>query len=223
VSATPDAPSTERPALYVHLGFDGGIFVLRDSGRSAWVTEPQLEEELDALAADAGLVLYTRDHPDQDPPPLVERTFRKIVDRRLPMRLLAEPNPEVVAAQASGATALMRAAYADDPPAVTDLVRRAVPVDARDADGSTALMYAANRGSERVATALIDAGANVNAEDAQGSTPLMFAAQHGFDRLVRLLLAHGADPSRRGSHGLTAEGFASQNGHDTVAAILAQA
>jgi hypothetical protein len=212
----------DRPALYVHLGFDGGIFVVRDSGQSGWVTEAELERDLDALrGAPGGVVLYSRDHPESDPPPFLERTFRLIVDRKVPIRLLAEPHPDVLAVERAGATALMRAAYQDDIGAVTDLLRRGVPLEAHDRDGFTALMYAANRGALAAGRALLAAGADANAADAQGSTPLMFAAQHGFEQIVGLLLAHGADPDRGGSDGLTAEGFARQNGHRAVAETLA--
>jgi hypothetical protein len=218
-----DTDPDDRPGLYVHLGFDGGIFVVRDSGQSGWVTQAELERELDAFRRrPGGVVLYSRDQPEADPPPLVERTFRLIIDRKLPVRLLLEPNPAVVAFRQTGATVLMRAAYANDVAAVGDLVARGVPLEARDPDGMTALMYAANRGAVRAAATLVDAGADVNAADAQGSTPLMFAAQGGFEKVVRLLLAHGADPGRRGSHGLTAEEFARQNGHRAVGEMIAQ-
>src|SRR5947199_8905942 len=67
-------------ALYVHLAFDGGIFVVRGrDGQQAWVTQAQLEPELQRVKADGGAILYSRDAPDQEPPPWVTVTFQRFI------------------------------------------------------------------------------------------------------------------------------------------------
>jgi hypothetical protein len=210
-------------ALYVHLADDGGIFaVWGDTGREAWITEATLERELERLKARGGDLLYSRDAPDQEPPPIVERTFRRIADAGPPsIRLLAEAHPS--AGFPGGATTLMAAARAGDVEVLRDLVRRGAELEAQDEDGYTTLMYAANAGEREAADELVAAGADVDARDNGGSTPLMFAAQGGHAGIVQRLLDGGADPMPRGDHGLTARGFAEQNGHREVARLLGEA
>jgi len=210
-------------ALYVHLAEDGGIFaVWGDTGRQAWITEGTLDLELECLKERGGELLYSRGAPNRDPPEIVERTFRRIVETQPPsIRLLAEPHPD--AGFRGGATTLMAAARAGDIEVVRDLVRRGAELEARDADGYTALMYAANAGELANVDQLITGGADVNARDSSASTPLMFAAQGGHAEVVRRLLEAGADAAPPGDHGLTARGFAEQNGHDRTARLLGEA
>jgi ankyrin repeat protein len=206
-------------AVYVHLALDGGIFhVDGATGLSGWLTERQLIEKLDAVSRTGGTLLYSREAPEADPPDIVMRTFERITDAGLPIRLVTEAHPQ--ATIPGRATTLMMAAHAGDLELARDLLDRGSPLEARDEDGYTALMYAANAGREDAAGLLVDAGSDPNARDNDDSTPLMFASQHGRTELVRALLEHGADASIRGSHGLTALGFARQNGHEETAAVL---
>lgn len=206
-------------ALYVHLRSDGGIFVVRgDTGEQAWITRRRLDDELARLRDVGGLILYSRDEPERDPPRIVFDTFTAIEEARLPIKLVEEPHPDT--ALGGEATTVMAAAFTGAADVVEDLVERGADVDARDESGYTALMYAANAGELPSVECLLDYGADVNARDAEQSTPLMFAAQHGHDEVVRRLLAAGADVKARGDHGRTALDFASANGHAATARIL---
>ena len=83
--------------LYVHLAWDGGIFVIRgDTGEQLWVDREGLDEELRAVKERGDTLLYSRERGDQDPPPHVEETFKRIVDFELPIKLLEQPHPEAV-------------------------------------------------------------------------------------------------------------------------------
>ena len=217
-----DPDSTK--SLYVHLARDGGIYLIRgDTGKDAWVTRDHLVEELDRVKALGGLLLYSRDDPDRDPPKIVFDTFQSIVDAALPMQLLEEPHPAVAGGFKDNATTLMMASHSGAIELVRDLIQRGAELEARDTDGYTALMYAANMGRENVVEELLQAGAKVNATDNQRSTPVMFAAQHDHVGVVEKMIAAGADLSLRGDHGLTALGFAKQNRHRKTRRILEQA
>jgi hypothetical protein len=214
-----DAAPEVDDVLYVHLADDGGIFAVRgDTGAEAWISQGLLREELGRIKAANGTILYSRDAPDRDPPPIVEDTFRLIADSGVQIKVTAEPHPNTDLP--GNATTLMTAAYGGDKEVVADLVERGADLEARDVDGYTPLMYAANAGHVRAAEILLEAGAEVNAADNQGSTPIMFAAQHGHAELVRVLIGAGAGVNARGTHGLTALGFARQNDHDETAHVL---
>jgi hypothetical protein len=61
-------------ALYVHLAWDGGIFVIRgDTGEQLWLGRGT-----------------------EDPPDEVADTFDRIVDYELPIKLVAEPHPQAI-------------------------------------------------------------------------------------------------------------------------------
>ena len=86
-----------RRALYVHLAWDGGIFVIRgDTGEQLWVDRDGLERELRAAKERGGTLLYSREHGDENPPAHVEETFRRIAGYELPIMLLDDPHPEAV-------------------------------------------------------------------------------------------------------------------------------
>lgn len=210
-------------ALYVHLTDDGAIFVVRGDGSQAWITRRRLHDELAALAAAGGTLLYSRDDPAVDPPAIVFETFKGMIDHRTPVKLLDEPHPDVAEPPPGGATHLMVFAYRGEEDLLEDLLARGAVVEAKDIDGQTALMYAANLRNDGCVRLLLDAGADPNAVDNQRSTPLMFAAQQGDDAIVRRLLAAGADPRPAGDHGMTALDFARQNGHTATADLLARA
>jgi len=207
--------------LYVHLAWDGGIFVVRGSdGSEGWVTRSQLQEEIETVRAAGGMLLYSREAPDRDPPEIVTRTFELIGQAGLPIKLLEEPHPSVSGPSPHGMTTLMGAGHGDNAELVADLLDRGADPEARDDQGYTALMYAANAGALAAVEALLSHGADPNVADEEASTPVMFAAQHGHAEIIRRLLDAGADLGARGDHGLTALGFARQNGHGETAALL---
>jgi hypothetical protein len=82
-------------ALYVHLALDGGIFVVRgETGEQLWTDREGLHRELERTRKRAGILLYSREAGDEEPPRHVEETFRQILEYRLPIQLLEEPHPE---------------------------------------------------------------------------------------------------------------------------------
>jgi hypothetical protein len=93
-------PVSEDPdkALYVHLAFDGGIFVIRGrTGEQLWTDRQGLQTEVEKLKERGGLLLYSRESGDTEPPAHVEETFRMIVDLAPPaIQLVEEPHPEAL-------------------------------------------------------------------------------------------------------------------------------
>ena len=83
-------------ALYVHLALDGGIFIVRgQSGEQLWTDREGLRSEVERLKERGGLLLYSREAGDTEPPPHVEQTFEMIVALEPPaIQLVKEPHPE---------------------------------------------------------------------------------------------------------------------------------
>ncbi len=136
------------------------------------------------------------------------------------LRLLAKAGADLNAADATGLTPLMAAAFMGHSDVVDALLKAGAAREGRDEAGYTALMFASNAGKAAVVQHLLAAGADANARDRDDSTPIMFAAQAGFDDCVRLLCAAGADPKAVGRHGLSAIAFARQNGHRSTERLL---
>ncbi len=92
--------STDDPdkALYVHLAFDGGIFVVRGrTGEQLWTDRDGLRTEVERLKERGGVLLYSREAGDTEPPAHVEETFEMIVDLEPPaIQLVDEPHPEAL-------------------------------------------------------------------------------------------------------------------------------
>jgi hypothetical protein len=81
-------------ALYVHLALDGGIFVVRGTGEQLWTDREGLHQELERTRERGGVLLYSREAGEDEPPKHVEETFRQIIQYELPIKLLEEPHPE---------------------------------------------------------------------------------------------------------------------------------
>lgn len=204
-----------RNVLYVHLSEDGGIFIVDGaSGRLAWVTQRRLLDESRARS----VVLYSRDHPDRAPPPIVRDSFNAIVDSQSEVRLSPEVHPDTV--RPDGVTTLILAASIGDLDLLLDLLARGAEVDGRDENQRTALMYGCRAGDHAISLALITAGADVNARDGSGATPLMYAAASGAGQLVELLMSSGARIGDRNKDGFRASDLADLGGYTHVAERL---
>jgi ankyrin repeat protein len=136
------------------------------------------------------------------------------------LQLLAKAGADLNAADATGLTPLMSAAYTGHTDAVDALLKARVALEGRDESGYTALMFANNAGKAVAVQQLLAAGADANARARDDSTPLMFAAQAGCDDCVRLLCVAGADPKAVGKHGFSATDFARQNRHTSTVRLL---
>lgn len=211
-----------KNSLYVHLFADGGIYLIRGTGEAYLATQERLLQEVDQVVAGGGVVLYGRDHPEGGAPPIVTKTFDRIVQKTPPLRLLFDPHP-AVGARPPDLTTLMLVASVGNTEVARDLAERGADLERLSLTGWNALMLAANLGHVETVRELIRHGANVNARGEQESTALMFAAQNGDDAVVQALLSAGADPNARGSHGLTALGFARQNRHERTVRLLQSA
>jgi uncharacterized protein len=128
--------------------------------------------------------------------------------------LLAHPETDVNALNASGESALMLAAIAGDMESSQRLLARGARLDG---PGWTPLHYAASGPNTRLVELLLSRGAVLEAEAPNGSTPLMLAAQSGPESTVELLLRRGADPKRRNQRELQAIDFARMGGRDWLA------
>jgi hypothetical protein len=84
--------------IYVHLAWDGGIFVIRENGEQLWVDRDGLDRELQAAKERGDVLLYSRERGEEEPPAELTETFQRIVDFQLPIRLLEEPHPESLVA-----------------------------------------------------------------------------------------------------------------------------
>ncbi|MDD9381311.1 ankyrin repeat domain-containing protein [Streptomyces sp. ZAF1911] len=122
----------------------------------------------------------------------------------------------------AAADELVRASRAGDEAAVSRLLSRGVPVDARDAEGCTGMYLAVHEGRDGVVRVLLAAGADpeqitgLYAED----LPLIQAASEGHTAIVRQLLAAGARPDRPNRLGATPLGRAAFRGHTDIARVL---
>ncbi|MEZ5392722.1 MAG: ankyrin repeat domain-containing protein [Bryobacterales bacterium] len=119
--------------------------------------------------------------------------------------------------------ALIAAAKADNPAAVSAMLERGADANVQEPDGSTALAWAAMRSNSATATALLDAGADANLANAMGVSPLAIAIENGARDIVELLLAHGADPNHTRENGETPLMIAAHLGLTDVMRMLLDA
>ena len=88
-------------ALYVHLAWDGGVFVIRgETGEQLWVDRDGLWEELAAAKERGDELLYSRERGAEEPPAHVAENFDRIVDYQLPIKLIAEAHPQALVSPA---------------------------------------------------------------------------------------------------------------------------
>lgn len=105
----------------------------------------------------------------------------------------------------NGDTALMIAAFSNNPPAVSALLAHEAEANQT---GWTALHYAATAGNNEIVQLLLDHDAYIDAESPNKTTPLMMAARSGHILTVKLLLDDGADATLKNDVGMSALDFA---------------
>src|ERR1700751_2447490 len=103
-----------------------------------------------------------------------------------------------------GYTALILAAYDEQPAAVDLLLAKHADPCAADLKGDTALMGVAFKGELAIAQKLVGL-CNVNTRNREGQTAAMMAALFGHADIVRLLAAHDADLRLKDRSGNSAE------------------
>jgi len=119
-----------------------------------------------------------------------------------------------------GYTALILAAYNEQPAAVEFLIGKGADACAADPKGNSSLMGVAFKGNAGIAARLIAAHCDVNAANQAGQTALMMASMFGRNDVAQLLLAHGADPQIHDAAGNTARSLALQQGNQPLLALL---
>jgi len=120
-----------------------------------------------------------------------------------------------------GYTALILAAYDEQPAAVDLLLEKHADHCAADLKGNTALMGVAFKGELAIAERLVGR-CDVNTGNHEGQTAVMMAALFGHADIIRLLAKHGADLRAKDASGNTADGLARQQGNAEMLALLTE-
>ena len=128
--------------------------------------------------------------------------------------------PKVSLRPASGGTAVVDAARADNLPAVLKSIQERADVNAPANDGSSALLWAAYHSNADMTKALLAAGATVDAPNRYGVTPLLQASRNGDVPVMRTLLDAGANPTRWHAEGETPLMAAARTGHVNAVQLL---
>ena len=134
--------------------------------------------------------------------------------------LLLDAGARLDARDASGWTALMKAAWANDADSVVKLVGKRAPVDTVSSDGWSALDLAVSYADVGVVQALLKAGANVRRANPTGFTPVMFAVARDGPAILDAVLARGAEVGHANQAGVTALMLAAAAGREAVAKRL---
>ena len=79
------------PGLHIDLKFSGAIHASMDGQTYESISSDQLRHELQAVKEAGAFVLYTREHPDREPPHHLMNTFEIIADSGVSIRML-EPD-----------------------------------------------------------------------------------------------------------------------------------
>jgi ankyrin repeat protein len=119
----------------------------------------------------------------------------------------------------NGYTALIIAAYENQPAAVDLLLKRHADPCATDLKGDNALMGVAFKGELDIAERLVGR-CDVNHRNKAGETAVMMAALFGHEDIIRLLAQRGADLSLQDAAGDTAESLARQQGNTAMTTFL---
>jgi uncharacterized protein len=120
-----------------------------------------------------------------------------------------------------GYTALILAAYDEQPAAVDALLKMHADACATDLKGNTAMMGVAFKGELAIAQKLVGR-CDVNTRNHEGQTAAMMATLFGHKDIVRLLAAHGADLKLKDAAGNSAESLARAQGLTAMLALLAE-
>ena len=127
------------------------------------------------------------------------------------------------AAAAGADLRLIQAVRRGDVPAVHQLIRQKVDVNARQPDGATALHWAADAEDAKMTSLLLAAGAEVAVANDYGVTPLLIAVTGRTSEVVEVLLAAGARANEALPTGETALMSAARSGSlGAVKALLAK-
>lgn len=134
--------------------------------------------------------------------------------------VLLDANYPINARTKAGYTALILAAYDDQPKALDFLLKKGADACAADRNGNTALMGALYKGEMSIAYTLAERSCPIDQANNAGETALAFAALFGRVDIIPLLVSRGADPSHRDAQGQTPRVVALKQGNRTSVAAL---
>ncbi|WP_175857418.1 ankyrin repeat domain-containing protein [Burkholderia anthina] len=119
-----------------------------------------------------------------------------------------------------GYTAIILAAYRNQPATLDYLLRSGADPCIGDRHGNTALMGALFKGETSIATRLAETRCPIDQTNHAGETALSFAALFGRLDMLPVLVAHGANPDHVDALGRTALQNAILQGNDAAVAAL---
>jgi ankyrin repeat protein len=120
----------------------------------------------------------------------------------------------------AGYTAVILAAYDEQPEALDYLLRHDANPCLADRNGNTALMGALFKGEMAIAYTLAKTMCPIDQTNNAGETALAFAALFGRTGIIPFLVARGADPSHKDFQGQTPLVVASKQGNEPVIKVL---
>ncbi|KAB0633299.1 ankyrin repeat domain-containing protein [Burkholderia latens] len=136
------------------------------------------------------------------------------------LQSLVDAHYPVDATTREGYTAVILAAYRDQPATLDYLLRIGADPCVGDRHGNTALMGALFKGETAIAKRLVDANCPIDQTNHAGETALSFAALFGRLDMLPVLVAHGANPNHVDALGRTALQNAILQGNDAAVAAL---
>jgi len=133
---------------------------------------------------------------------------------------LHDANYPINAQTHAGYTALILAAYDEQPDALEYLLQAGADACLGDHNGNTALMGALYKGELAIAQRLLKTSCHIDQTNNAGETALSFAALFGRLEILPRLIAQGADPNHMDAHGDSALAIAiKQNNPESAAAL----
>ncbi|ALK23478.1 ankyrin repeat domain-containing protein [Burkholderia cepacia] len=136
------------------------------------------------------------------------------------LQALVDARYPIDATTREGYTAVILAAYRDQPATLDYLLRNGADPCLGDRHGNTALMGALFKGETAIAKRLADTHCPIDQTNHAGETALSFAALFGRLDMLPVLVAHGANPDHVDALGRTALQNAILQGNDAAVAAL---
>jgi hypothetical protein len=136
------------------------------------------------------------------------------------LRALHDAHYPIDSQTSSGYTAVILAAYDEQPDALNYLLSLGANACRGDRNGNTALMGALYKGNVAIARRLLDTRCPIDQTNNAGETALSFAALFGRKDMMRELVARGANPNHVDTQGNTPLAVALKQGNDDSAAWL---
>jgi uncharacterized protein len=132
------------------------------------------------------------------------------------LQLLHHARYPIDTQDAAGYTAVILAAYDEQPQALDYLLRTGANACIADHNGNTALMGAIYKGNTAIAQRLLQTDCPVGQANKAGDTALAFAVLFGREALLQDLIDRGARLDGHDIHGKTLMGIALEQGNDKM-------